>query len=96
MSNLKSVSQTYLEIKRYTVSYDSWLDDTEELFDHSIVISPVTTPPLTASDAFTSNSDREISFFLKGGVTGTIYDVKLLATTTVGQLKEDNMQMVVF
>lgn len=96
MSNLKAFTQTPLERKRYTVSYARWMDEDETLFDHAIVISPVTDPSLIAEDAFTSNADKEISFFLKGGVRGQLYDVKLVATTSDGQVKEDNIQMAVY
>lgn len=96
MSILKSYNQTPLERKRYTVSYARWLDPTEVLFDHAIIISPSTEPGLIAEDAFTSNFDTEITFFLKGGVAGTIYDVALVATTNQGQIKEDSIQMAVY
>jgi hypothetical protein len=96
MSNLRAFIQTPLERKRYTVSYARWMDEAEALFDHTIVISPSTTPELVAEDAYTSNFDTEISFFIKGGVRGMLYDVKLVATTTEGQVKEDVIQMAVY
>lgn len=96
MSNLRSFTQTTVERKRYTVSYDRWMDDAETLFDHAIVISPSTTPSVMAEDAFTSNGDKELSFFLKGGVAGTIYTVRLIATTSDGQVKEDSLQLAVY
>ena len=96
MSTLRAFNQTSLERKRYTVSYARWLDPSEALFDHIIVVSPSTAPALTAEDAFASNFDTEISFFLKGGVSGVVYEVKLVATTTEGQVKEDNIQMAVY
>jgi hypothetical protein len=96
MSTLKAFTQTPVERKRYTVSYARWMDETETLFDHAIVISPSTSPSLIAEAAFTSNSDTEISFFIKGGVRGQLYDVKLVATTSEGQVKEDNLQMAVY
>ena len=96
MSILKSYNQTPLERKRYTISYARWLDDAESLFDHAIIISPSTEPGLIAEDAFATNFDTEITFFLKGGVAGTIYNVRLVATTTEGQVKEDSIQMAVY
>jgi hypothetical protein len=42
MSTLKAFTQTPVERKRYTVSYARWMDETETLFDHAIVISPST------------------------------------------------------
>ena len=96
MSTLKAFNKTVVERKRYTVSYARWLDAEETLFDHAIVISPSTAPALIAEDAFSSNFDTEISFFLKGGAAGTIYDVRLIATTSDGQVKEDTLQMAVY
>jgi hypothetical protein len=96
MSTLRAFNQTYLERKRYTVSYARWLDPDEALFDHTIVISPSTAPSLVAENAFATNFDTEISFFLKGGISGVIYEVKLVATTTEGQVKEDNLQLAVY
>jgi len=96
MSNLRAFYQTPLERKRYTVSYARWMDEGETLFDHAIVISPGTTPSLSAEDAFTSNGDTEITFFVSGGLSGQIYDIRLIATTSEGQIKEDVRQMAVY
>jgi hypothetical protein len=96
MSNLRAFNQTVLERKRYTVSYRRWMDEDETLFDHAIVISPETSPALIAQDAFSSAADTEITFFLTGGVAGTVYEVALVATTSDGQVKQDNLQLAVF
>lgn len=95
MSTLRAFIQTPLERKRYTVSYERWMDETEVIFDYVIVTSPTTDPPLVAENAFTSGADKEISFFIKGGVSGYLYDVRLIATTSDGQVKEDVLQMAV-
>lgn len=96
MSNLRAFTQSPLEKKRYTISYARWLDEDEALFDYATLIQPSTLPELVSEDAFTSNAGKEISIFLSGGVSGTIYLVTLLATTTEGQVKEDNLQLAVY
>lgn len=95
MSLLKAFQQRTIERKRYTIGYERWMDAGELLFDHTVIISPVTSPALIAEDAFASDADTRITFFIKGGVAGQTYLVNMIATTTEGQVKSDTLQMAV-
>lgn len=93
MSNLAGWRQTSIERKRYTISYDRWLDPDEQLSDTAFLASPTTDPLLVAEGAVMSNNNREVTFFMEGGVPGTVYLVKVVATTSEGQIKEDDIQV---
>jgi hypothetical protein len=96
MSTLYQFTQTPLEKRMRTIDYSNWLDVGETLSDHAIAVSPSSDPPLVASDAFSSSANTQITFFISGGVVGTVYQVKCLATTSQGQVKEDNIQIAVY
>lgn len=93
MSYLVSYSQSSIERKRYTVSYDRWMDADEALFDTVFLIDPVTVDPLIVEGAYTTAVNRELSFFLRGGLPGTLYIIKIVAKTTDNQIKEDDIQV---
>lgn len=93
MGNIGQSQQTSLERRKYTVSYDRFLDPSDAIFDHVIAVSPNTDPILSAEDSFTTDDDRELTFYLKGGVPGQIYNIKMIATLTDGQIKDDNLQV---
>lgn len=95
MSTLRSFYQTPVERKRYSVSYKRWLDPGEVIFDHTITISPLTDPAMIAEESFATEGATAITFYLKGGVVGQVYDVRLIATTTQGQIKQDDLQLAV-
>lgn len=96
MSITKSFTQTSIERKRRSVNYSNWLDDGEVLSDHAIVVSPLTDPPFVAEDGFSSDADTQITFYTSGGLSGVPYIVKMVATTSESQIKEDDIQILVF
>ena len=95
MSNLKSITKAQIERKNYTLDYSCWLGVNETLYDFTIVISPATVPPLIANGAYASVDLLKLTTFLQGGLARTNYIVTFIATTTVGQVKRDDLQMQV-
>jgi hypothetical protein len=88
MSALKSFTKQTIERKRYMLRYDCWLDDGETLADFVVLISP-----LIAESAFVDPSFTLLTTYLSGGVPGVIYTVRFVATTSLGQVKSDDIQM---
>jgi hypothetical protein len=94
MSALKSFTKQTIERKRYMLRYDCWLDDGETLADFVVLISPSSeTTPLIAESAFVDPSFTLLTTYLSGGVPGVIYTVRFVATTSLGQVKSDDIQM---
>lgn len=93
MTVLSSYAKTSLEKKRYTLDYACWLDDGESLADFAIVVSPSTAPPLIASGAYGNAEANRITVYLSQGMPGGLYTVSFIATTTQGQVKQDDLKM---
>jgi hypothetical protein len=95
MSTLKAVTKTSLENKLYVVDYTCWLTDPETIFDHAVAVSPATDPPLDVNPGTATDPLRQIALFVGAGVPSTIYLIRIIATTSTGQIKEDDIQMAV-
>jgi hypothetical protein len=93
MSRLGAVIKRSIEKKRYTISYGCWLQDTETLADFAIAVSPATDPLLIADGAYVTGDFKSVVTYLSQGKSGTIYTVSLIAQTSLGQQKLDELQM---
>ena len=93
MGALKSITKQQIERKNYTLDYSCWVGVNETLYDFVIAISPATDPPLIANGAYASPDLLRLTTFLQGGLANTSYLVSFIATTTVGQVKRDDLQM---
>ena len=93
MSKLGAVSKNSIEKRRFTISYDCWLEDDESLNDFVIGVSPSTTPPLVADGAYVTADFKSIVTYLSQGKAGALYTVSFIASTSLGQTKRDDLQM---
>ncbi len=81
------------ERKRYSLDYVDWLDDDEEVSSVEFVIAP---SGALEVDAHSISADgKEVVFFLNAGDDGIEYTVNVKATTSGGQLKEDEVFVTV-
>lgn len=94
MSTNTAFQQRAVEKKRYIMDYHCWVEESEELSDFAVVVSPTTDPPLVASGAY--YADLKIGVFIGGGKVGQIYLVSFIATTSLGQIKRDDLQMRIY
>ena len=94
MATLKAFVKAQIERKRYTLRYDCWLDEGEVLADFAIGINPLTLErPLVAEGAYVDLTNTRLTTYIGGGVAGTLYTVRFIATTSQGQVKSDDIQM---
>ena len=93
MSRLGAVTKFAIEKKKYTIGYDCWLEDAETLVDFAVSISPATTPPLIADNAYVSGDFKSVITYLSQGQVGALYSVSFIAQTSIGQQKVDQIQM---
>lgn len=76
------------ETKNYLIDYSTWLDTGETLTNKGAVVSVVTVPPLVAATAIIT-ALTGITLTVSGGLVDNDYIIKITATTTAGQVKED-------
>ncbi len=81
-----------LDRKRYVVDYNDWLDVAE-------TVTAVTCAGNNPDDAFfvdgyvVNTGGKEIIFYASGGVAGSSYNVTVQVTTSMGQVKQDWVQI---
>lgn len=94
MAVLKGFTKRSIERKRYTLEYDCWLSEGEVLADFTIAITPTSVSnPLVADGAYSNPEHTGISTYLSGGNAGVAYTVTFIATTSMGQIKSDDIQI---
>jgi hypothetical protein len=88
---LGKFKQAPLETRRYFVDYSEWLDTGEILIAPLVVnVVETTTPPLVISSEVISSDNLGVVFYVSGGLDGEQYQVDVIVTTSLGQVKEDN------
>lgn len=88
---LGKFNKTPAERKRYSVSYDQWLDTGETITAAAYVSSPLTTFSAAVDSSTIDVGGRGITFFISGGLDGTDYTIDIQITTSGGQIKEDTL-----
>jgi hypothetical protein len=78
--------------KRYGVDYDTFLDQGETIAAVTITIDQGTA---TIEDQALSADKESVSFFLNGGTLGDQFNVILQATTSLGQIRYDRLEIFV-
>lgn len=85
------------EKKRYTVKYANWMETDEDLVDAEVNITPVTVPPLpiaTFVDTVNNQILLSVGDGVAAGVEDEVYEVKILALTTI-QVKKDCIEFTI-
>lgn len=80
------------EVHRINVGYSKWLADGETLSLISTEVSPTTETPFEIASVVMDVDSKGIAMLLGGGEDGEIYKITVLATTTQGQVKEDEIE----
>lgn len=79
--------------KRYVVNYADWLNETE-------IVTSVTMEGNVPVDAFyvdgyVINDDKEVIFYVSGGIAGTTYEVSIQIGTSMDQIKADTITFAI-
>lgn len=83
------------ERKRYSINYGDWLDDGETLTEVTFEVIPATGSPIVVDDVAVTPTGNEVAFYASAGDDGVTYIVLATATTSGGQIKEDQINFVV-
>lgn len=91
MSVLGRYKQQSIENLKRLLDLDDWLEDSEEVSDVDVVISPTTDPPLAVNTVI-DDSGKKFAYFVSGGVDGETYTVQFRSTTQL-QLRADEIEI---
>jgi hypothetical protein len=89
------IKKTVDEIKRVTVDYSRWLGTSETVVSVIFSITPVTSPALAIASNAIAGDGKSVSMFVDNGVDDNTYDILVQITTSDGQIKEDEVKVVV-
>lgn len=79
--------------KRYVVNYADWLNDTEIVT--SVTMKGNVPDDTFYVDGFVVNDDKEVIFYVSGGVAGTTYEVSIQIGTSMDQIKADTITFAI-
>jgi len=93
MSNvIKMYRKAVVERRRLYLDYSCWLEESEELTEYQVTVSPYTSEaPLTISAGYTDATNKKIAMFVSGGKGNTEYTVQMVVGTDAGQIKRDDI-----
>ena len=83
------------ERKRYTISYEEWLEDGEQVFSAEYEVQNETDPELVIDANVINDGNVSVTFFVSGGVAGETYEVVITMTTSGGQIRKDEVIYVI-
>lgn len=91
-TTIKTFRKTAAERRRLYIDYSCWLEDVESLNGISVVASPYTeASPIAVNSGYTDGTQKKVVIFVSGGVSNTSYILTLVAQTTAGQIKQDDI-----
>ena len=82
-------TQTVLDNIEYTFDYTSWLALGETILAVTSIIDMITIPPILAGNFSINPGAASVNFFVSGGISGQLGKVRILATTSLGHVRED-------
>lgn len=85
-----------VERRRLYLDYSCWLEEDETLTDFQATVAPYDADsPLWLDVAYPNDDHTKLVMFASGGHIGTTYTVSMRVTTTAGQVKKDDIGIVV-
>ena len=82
-------TQTVLDNIEYTFDYSNWLALNETIISISSIIDLITVPPVLAGNFSINPGATSANFFVSGGISGQLGKIRILGTTSLGQVRED-------
>lgn len=81
------------ERKRYVLDYSEWLEDSETITGVSFSVTP--SGSLVVDSYSIGSPATDVAFFVSSGTDGVSYTVEAQITTSVGQIREDQITYAV-
>jgi hypothetical protein len=93
---VKTYRKAAVERRRLYLDYSCWLEPDEELVDVQTTVVPYTdTNPIVVSNGYPDTEHKRLVMFVAGGVGNTTYTIQTLIRTDAGQIKRDDIGIVV-
>ena len=93
---VKTYRKAVAERRRLYLDYSCWLEDVETLTETQVTVIPYTEDnPVVVSSGYTDEAHKKLTMFVSGGVANTSYTLQMLVRTDAGQIKQDNIGIVV-
>lgn len=94
--SLRIYRKTALERRRLYIDYSCWLEDAETLSEFQVNIAPYTeATPIVATTSYPDAGQKKLMVFVSGGAAGTQYTLSFVIRTSAGQVKQDDIGMMV-
>ena len=94
--SLRVYRKAVVERRRLYLDYSCWLEEPEELVDFQTSVSPYTeTSPIVVTASYTDPTNKKLTMLVSGGVAGTQYVLQMVVRTDAGQIKSDDIGLVV-
>ena len=90
-TKLGRVVQQPNENLRRLAKYDSWLEAGELITEVAVAILPATTPPFVIDSIVIGPDGDRFAYYAHGGVDGEDYEATFTVTTSVEQVREDEI-----
>jgi hypothetical protein len=90
-SKMGRIVQQPNENIRRLVSYSQWLEEGERITDVTITVAPVTDPPFVCDTIVIGPDADKFAYYASGGVDGEDYTATITITTSVAQVREDEL-----
>lgn len=96
MSVVATFRKAAVERRRLYLNYECWLEDSETLTDFQVTVFPYTDAgPIVVSTGYTDPDHKKLTMFVAGGVAHQKYTLALVARTDAGQIKRDDIGILV-
>jgi len=93
---VKTYRKAAVERRRLYLDYSCWLEEDEELVDVQTTVFPYTDEnPIVVSNSYPDLTNKKLVMFVSGGVGNTTYTIQTLIRTDAGQIKRDDIGIVV-
>lgn len=81
---------------RRLFNYSRWLEAGETLTSVTAAVTPVTSPPLVITNiVIDPDAGKKAAYYASGGVDGETYTATFTATTSIDQVREDEVQVAI-
>jgi len=97
MSNVvKTFRKAAIERRRLYLDYSCWLEESEQLVDLQVTVSPLTEEaPIAITSGFPDATNKKLVIYASGGVPHTDYTLSMIIRTDGGQVKKDDIGLKV-
>lgn len=93
---VKTYRKTTLERRRLYLDYSCWLAETEIVGSFQVTVIPYTSgAALVATGSYPDAAHKKLMMFVSGGKANTNYTMQMVVTTDQGQIKQDNVGILV-